>query len=171
MSAEDNPASKPSLLQDVQGDGHWMSLHHGFMADSKDGEPEVIFIQDFLVQLMHQCDIWRELFSPLLALNFGIGGDSTQHVLWRLENGELEHIRPQIVVVCLGTNNHSHTAEQVTGGIKAIVQLGLLPRGQHPNPLRENNQQVNQLVGRHWLATHGSTSWMQILASCTLMAP
>jgi len=93
--------------------------------------------------------IWRELFSPLHALNFGIGGDSTQHVLWRLENGELEHIRPkvstawvgsqsplslpptpllhplfpQIVVVWVGTNNHGHTAEQVTGGIKAIVQL------------------------------------------------
>lgn len=40
--------------------------------------------------------IWRELFSPLHALNFGIGGDSTQHVLWRLENGELEHIRPKV---------------------------------------------------------------------------
>lgn len=30
---------------------------------------------------------------------------------------------PQIVVVWVGTNNHGHTAEQVAGGIKAIVQL------------------------------------------------
>uniref|UniRef100_A0A2K5D8E3 Platelet-activating factor acetylhydrolase IB subunit alpha1 n=1 Tax=Aotus nancymaae TaxID=37293 RepID=A0A2K5D8E3_AOTNA len=118
-------------------------LHHRFVADSKDKEPEVVFIGDSLVQLMHQCEIWRELVSPLHALNFGIGGDRTQHVLWRLENGELEHIRPKIVVVWVGTNNHGHTAEQVTGGIKAIVQLvnerqpqarvvvlGLLPRGQ-----------------------------------------
>ncbi|XP_030769503.1 platelet-activating factor acetylhydrolase IB subunit gamma isoform X2 [Rhinopithecus roxellana] len=110
--------------------------------------------------------IWRELFSPLHALNFGIGGDGTQHVLWRLENGELEHIRPKIVVVWVGTNNHGHTAEQVTGGIKAIVQLvnerqpqarvvvlGLLPRGQHPNPLREKNRRVNELV-RAALAGH-----------------
>ncbi|EDL24279.1 platelet-activating factor acetylhydrolase IB subunit alpha1 isoform b [Mus musculus] len=124
MSGEgENPASKPTPVQDVQGDGRWMSLHHRFVADSKDKEPEVVFIGDSLVQLMHQCEIWRELFSPLHALNFGIGGDSTQHVLWRLENGELEHIRPKIVVVWVGTNNHSHTAEQVTGGIKAIVQL------------------------------------------------
>lgn len=160
MSGEgENPASKPTPMQDVQGDGRWMSLHHRFVADSKDKEPEVVFIGDSLVQLMHQCEIWRELFSPLHALNFGIGGDSTQHVLWRLENGELEHIRPKIVVVWVGTNNHSHTAEQVTGGIKAIVQLvnklqpqarvvvlGLLPRGQHPNPLREKNRRVNELV-------------------------
>nr|XP_012303152.1 platelet-activating factor acetylhydrolase IB subunit gamma-like [Aotus nancymaae] len=143
-----------------------MSEHHRFVADSKDKEPEVVFIGDSLVQLMHQCEIWRELVSPLHALNFGIGGDRTQHVLWRLENGELEHIRPKIVVVWVGTNNHGHTAEQVTGGIKAIVQLvnerqpqarvvvlGLLPRGQHPNPLREKNQRVNELV-RAALAGH-----------------
>uniref|UniRef100_A0A2K6D394 Platelet-activating factor acetylhydrolase IB subunit alpha1 n=1 Tax=Macaca nemestrina TaxID=9545 RepID=A0A2K6D394_MACNE len=162
----ENPASKPTPVQDVQGDGRWMSLHHRFVADSKDKEPEVVFIGDSLVQLMHQCEIWRELFSPLHALNFGIGGDGTQHVLWRLENGELEHIRPKIVVVWVGTNNHGHTAEQVTGGIKAIVQLvnerqpqarvvvlGLLPRGQHPNPLREKNRRVNELV-RAALAGH-----------------
>ncbi|KAG8507047.1 Platelet-activating factor acetylhydrolase IB subunit gamma [Galemys pyrenaicus] len=179
MSEEGNPASRPTPVQDVQGDGRWMSLvsdpardsreswgHHRFVADSKDKEPEVVFIGDSLVQLMHQCEIWRELFSPLHALNFGIGGDSTQHVLWRLENGELEHIRPKIVVVWVGTNNHGHTAEQVTGGIKAIVHLvnqrqpqarvvvlGLLPRGQHPNPLREKNRQVNELV-RAALAGH-----------------
>ncbi|XP_025869831.2 platelet-activating factor acetylhydrolase IB subunit alpha1 [Vulpes vulpes] len=166
MSGEENPASKPTPVQDVQGDGRWMSLHHRFVADSKDKEPEVVFIGDSLVQLMHQCEIWRELFSPLHALNFGIGSDSTQHVLWRLENGELEHIRPKIVVVWVGTNNHGHTAEQVTGGIKAIVQLvnqrqpqarvvvlGLLPRGQHPNPLREKNRRVNELV-RAALAGH-----------------
>ncbi|XP_070627210.1 platelet-activating factor acetylhydrolase IB subunit alpha1 isoform X3 [Bos indicus] len=125
MSGDENPASKPTPVQDVQGDGRWMSLHHRFVADSKDKEPEVVFIGDSLVQLMHQCEIWRELFSPLHALNFGIGGDSTQHVLWRLENGELEHIRPK----------------------------GLLPRGQHPNPLREKNRRVNELV-RAALAGH-----------------
>ncbi|XP_039768213.1 platelet-activating factor acetylhydrolase IB subunit alpha1 isoform X3 [Ornithorhynchus anatinus] len=137
----------------------WTLRHHRFVADSKDKEPEVVFIGDSLVQLLHQCELWRQLFSPLHALNFGIGGDATHHVLWRLENGELEHIRPKIVVVWVGTNNHGHTAEQVAGGIQAIVHLlnkrqpqarvvvlGLLPRGQHPNPLREKNRQVNVLV-------------------------
>lgn len=40
--------------------------------------------------------IWRELFSPLHALNFGIDGDTTGHVLWRLKNGELENIKPKV---------------------------------------------------------------------------
>ncbi|XP_038238693.1 platelet-activating factor acetylhydrolase IB subunit alpha1 [Dermochelys coriacea] len=154
-----NPASTPTPLADVQGDGRWLALHHRFIADSKDKEPEVVFIGDALVQLLQQFEIWRELFSPLHALNFGIGGDGTQHVLWRLQQGELQHIRPKIVVVWVGTNNHGHTAEQVVGGIEAIVRLlqqqqpqarvvvlGLLPRGQGPNPLRERNRQVNELL-------------------------
>lgn len=103
--------------------------------------------------------IWRELFSPLHALNFGIGGDTTGHVLWRLKNGELENIKPKVIVVWVGTNNHENTAEEVAGGIEAIVQLintrqpqakiivlGLLPRGEKPNPLRQKNAKVNQLL-------------------------
>lgn len=160
MSAGDtNPAATPTPCEDTQGDGRWMSLHNRFVTDSKDKEPDVLFVGDSLVQLMHEFEVWRKLFSPLHALNFGVGGDATQHVLWRLSNGELDNIRPKVVVLWAGTNNHGHTAEQICGGIMAIVQLiknklpqahtvvlGLLPRGKTFNPLRERNSQVNQLV-------------------------
>lgn len=93
------------------------------MSDGKGKEPDVVFVGDSLVQLMHQfgvnvimyliyyfikknsCNvffyffllqIWRELFSPLHSLNFGVGGDATQHVLWRLINGELDSISPKV---------------------------------------------------------------------------
>lgn len=46
--------------------------------------------------LSYNPQVWRELFSPLHALNFGIGGDTTCNVLWRLQNGELENIRPKV---------------------------------------------------------------------------
>ncbi|XP_030068104.1 platelet-activating factor acetylhydrolase IB subunit alpha1 isoform X2 [Microcaecilia unicolor] len=124
-----NPACTPTAVLDVQGDNRWMSL------------------------------IWRELFSPLHALSFGIGGDATHHVLWRLENGELDHIKPKIIVLWVGTNNHGHTAEQIASGIETIIQLinrrqpqaqvvvlGLLPRGKDPNPLRERNKKVNEIL-------------------------
>uniref|UniRef100_A0A3Q3GAK1 Platelet-activating factor acetylhydrolase IB subunit alpha1 n=1 Tax=Labrus bergylta TaxID=56723 RepID=A0A3Q3GAK1_9LABR len=160
MSADDpNPAATPTPCEDTQGDGRWMSLHNRFVSDSKDKEPEVLFVGDSLVQLLHQSGIWRELFSPLHALNFGLGGDATQHVLWRLSNGELDNISPKVVVLWVGTNNHGNTAEQICGGIMAIIQvvknklphaqtlvLGILPRGKMPNPLRERNAKVNKLV-------------------------
>ena len=46
--------------------------------------------------------LWKEMFEPIHCLNFGIGGDATQHVLWRLHNGELETIKPKVSgFVCL----------------------------------------------------------------------
>ncbi|KAM8955535.1 platelet-activating factor acetylhydrolase IB subunit alpha2 isoform 2-T5 [Lycaon pictus] len=120
---DSNPAAIPHAAEDIQGDDRWMSQHNRFVLDCKDKEPDVLFVGDSMVQLMQQYEIWRELFSPLHALNFGIGGDTTRHVLWRLKNGELENIKPKVIVVWVGTNNHENTAEEVAGGIEAIVQL------------------------------------------------
>lgn len=49
--------------------------------------------------------VWRQLFSPLHALNFGVGGDATQHVLWRLSNGELDNISPKVVIATKNREN------------------------------------------------------------------
>lgn len=54
---------------------------------------------------MVSLQIWRQLFSPLHALNFGVGGDATQHVLWRLSNGELDNISPKVQSI---TKNREH---------------------------------------------------------------
>lgn len=91
---------------------------------------------------MHQCEVWRELLSPLHKLNFALGGAGPQHMLWPLENGEVEH--STTAVVWAGTNNHRHMAEQVAVGTKATVQPvnqqqpqaqvtvpSLLPRGRN----------------------------------------
>ncbi|XP_053547362.1 platelet-activating factor acetylhydrolase IB subunit alpha2 [Bombina bombina] len=154
-----NLAAVPHVAEDLQGDDRWLCQHNRFVLDCKDKEPDVLFVGDSLVQLLQQYEVWRELFSPLHALNFGIGGDTTRHVLWRLQNGELENIKPKVVVIWIGTNNHENTAEEVAGGVEAIVNLintlqpqaktivlSLLPRGERPNPLREKNACVNQLL-------------------------
>ncbi|KAM6907295.1 platelet-activating factor acetylhydrolase IB subunit alpha2 [Xenentodon cancila] len=175
MSGDDvNPAAVPLPVEDVHGDGRWLSQHTRFVQECKDGEPDVLFVGDSMVQLMQQHEIWRDLFSPLHAFNFGIGGDNTCNLLWRLQNGELGNIRPKVVVVWVGTNNHQHTAEQVAGGILAIAELltsrlpkakiivlGLLPRGERPNPLREKNATVNGLL-RSWLPQLGQAQLLDV---------
>uniref|UniRef100_A0A2K5VIJ1 1-alkyl-2-acetylglycerophosphocholine esterase n=1 Tax=Macaca fascicularis TaxID=9541 RepID=A0A2K5VIJ1_MACFA len=101
----------------------------------------------------------ESFFSPLQAPNFGTGGDTTRHVLWRLKNGELGNIKPKVIVVWVGRNNHEKEAEEVAGGMVAMVQLintrqpqakiivfDLLPQGEKPNPLRQKNAKVNQLL-------------------------
>lgn len=93
------------------------------------------------------------------SLNFGIAGNRTEHVLWRLQNGELEVLAPKVVVLQIGSHNHGDSPEDIAEGIKTIcnlirdkqpqaflVVLTLLPRGQAPNPLRERHSAVNALV-------------------------
>ncbi|KAK1786200.1 hypothetical protein P4O66_017919, partial [Electrophorus voltai] len=114
------------------------------------------FVGDSMVQHMQQQEVWREFFSPLHALNFGIAGDTTCNVLWRLQNGELQNIRPTVVVVWVGTNNYQHTAEQEVMAIvqvlvnqlprTKVIVLGLLPHGKRQNPLWEKNADVNRLL-------------------------
>ncbi|XP_069675076.1 platelet-activating factor acetylhydrolase IB subunit beta homolog [Periplaneta americana] len=154
-----NPAAIPTPVEDIQGDGRWMSMHKRFLTETKEKEPDVLFIGDSLIQRLVHTEMWNNYFAPMHTLNFGIGGDQTQHVLWRIENGELDHINPKVVVVLVGTNNFTFTAEQIAEGIMEIVRVirekqpeayivlpTLLPRGQHPNPLRERNAQVNKIV-------------------------
>ncbi|XP_070549322.1 platelet-activating factor acetylhydrolase IB subunit alpha1-like [Ptychodera flava] len=158
-----NPAATPVPVEDVQGDGRWMSIHKRYVNESKDKEPDIcslcVFIGDSLIQLMAQTDVWFKWFVPMHCLNFGIGGDATQHVLWRLQNGELDDLKPKVIVILAGTNNHGHTAEQVVGGLKAIVEtvstkqpqaqifvMSIPPRGHEPNPLREKIRAINDAL-------------------------
>lgn len=62
-------------------------------------EPDVVFVGDSIVANLQCTDLWEKWFAPMHCLNFGIGGDQTQHVLWRLRNGELEFIKPKVGVI------------------------------------------------------------------------
>ncbi|MFM7152318.1 MAG: GDSL-type esterase/lipase family protein, partial [Gemmataceae bacterium] len=67
---------------------------------------------------------WSEHFEPVKAANFGIGGDQTGHVLWRITEGkELNGITPKVAVLMIGTNNiSSFKPDQIADGVKAIVK-------------------------------------------------
>jgi lysophospholipase L1-like esterase len=71
----------------------------------------------------------------LRAANFGIGGDRTQQLLWRIQHGTLEGIEPKLVVLLIGVNNlwpMTHSPSEVVDGISAVVSeiQGRLPRAQ-----------------------------------------
>ncbi|MBM3876388.1 MAG: GDSL family lipase [Verrucomicrobia bacterium] len=106
--------------------------------------------------------IWDAAFGKYKPANFGIGGDRTQHVLWRIQNGELDGITPKAAVLMIGTNNSgSDSAEGIAKGITAIVKhlrsktphtrillLAVFPRGPMPNPTRDKLKQVNDTIAR-----------------------
>jgi lysophospholipase L1-like esterase len=117
-AAQDNPATK-LINRDVP-------RHKQFLKIVAKGDADVIFIGDSITEGWEGAGkkVWADNFAPLKTVNLGIGGDQTGHVLWRITEGkELEPIKPKVAVIMIGTNNTgSHTAQQIAGGIKAIVE-------------------------------------------------
>ena len=102
-----------------------VSRHKQFLEVAKKGDVEVLFIGDSITQGWEGSgkDAWKKNFEPMKAANFGIGGDRTQHIIWRITEGkELEGITPKVAVMMIGTNNTGgNTAEDIAKGIKAIL--------------------------------------------------
>lgn len=137
---------------------------------------QVIFIGDSLTQHWESDgkDVWAQYYARRDALNLGLSGDMTQHVLWRLDNGNLDGLDPKVVVLMIGTNNISGeatTVPQVADGVSAIVKklrdrlprarvllLAILPSEENPGPRRGNILQVNQIIRK--LADDRHVFWL-----------
>jgi lysophospholipase L1-like esterase len=125
-------------------EGNWMKRHESFNERVKQGNVDLIFIGDSITQGWEGAgkSVWQEYYGKRNAVNLGIGGDRTQHVLWRLDHGNIDGINPKLAVLMIGTNNTgSNTSEQIAAGVKAIVEklrtklpntkvlvLGIFPR-------------------------------------------
>ena len=117
--------------------------------------------------------IWTRFYGDRQAVNLGFKGDSTCHLLWRIENGELNGIRPRGIVLLIGANNFGHVhadAAQTFDGILLLLEqiharlpdthillLGVLPsirsRWVDENTLQLNRRLAAQIVqGRSYVA-------------------
>jgi lysophospholipase L1-like esterase len=107
------------------GNARFFELHEKFLARGKSGPIGVLFLGDSITEGWgRQAHIWEHYFGKYQPANFGIGGDQTQHVIWRIENGELDGINPKVVVLMIGTNNSGqHTGDQIADAVKKIVGL------------------------------------------------
>ena len=114
-----NPCTIPTICQDLEGDDRWSSIvstetcvqkichnpikkiciypqHKRFIQDSKEKDPDVIFIGDCILESLQFTEYWNESFAPLHCLNFSIRSDQTQNVLWRILNGGLESVKTKV---------------------------------------------------------------------------
>jgi lysophospholipase L1-like esterase len=156
-------AVRPASRADNKG---WMKRHEGFVARAKKGDVDVVFLGD---SITHGWEgggkaVWKKTFEPLKAVNFGIGGDQTGHVLWRITEGkELEGISPKLFVIMIGTNNMGGNSDkEIAEGNEAIVKelrrqkpdakilvLGIFPRNRDPkNPVRAKVKATNARLAK-----------------------
>jgi len=93
------------------------------LAAANDKPCDIIFIGDSITAgwLGVGNAAWEKYYAPRHALDFGIGGDKTQNVLWRLNNMDLQNLKPKVAVVLIGTNNGANDAHEIADGIRAIL--------------------------------------------------
>jgi beta-glucosidase len=135
------------------GNATWMARHQAMNARVRQGPVDLIYMGDSLVELYEQegKDTWDRYYAPRNAVNLGISGNRIEHVLWRLDYGNLDGIAPKLAIVLIGQNNGGHnTAEEIGAGVTAVVQkiratlpttkillLAIFPRHEKPTEERE----------------------------------
>lgn len=151
----------------------WKQRFEAANARAKQGDIGLIFLGDSITQGWENegKEVWAKYYEKRKADNLGFSGDRTQHVLWRLDHGNVDGLDkpaaegkaiPKLVVLMIGTNNSNgsdNTAREIADGVQAIVAklraklpqakvlvLGIFPRGEKPNEQRAKNDEANKLV-------------------------
>jgi len=138
------------------------------------GAYDIAFIGDSITQGWEGAgkNVWDKYYGSRKCLNLGVGGDRTEHVLWRFEQGQLDGIKPKVAVVMIGTNNGNPESE-ILAGVTAIIEqlrarlpeakiilLGIFPRGKIFSQQRGKLLQVNQALEK--LADNQTIFWTDI---------
>ena len=143
---------------------HWLKKHYRKSEIGRQKPVNLVFIGDSITERWFwgpQYQIWTEVFGPYEPANMGISGDRTEHVLWRIVNGTLEHVDPQLVVLMIGTNNlWANSDDEIAAGVKAcakeirarlpeaqLLVLGVFPRGSEvDDPNRARIKTINSMI-------------------------
>ena len=168
LGAKTTPPAEPNLAviaaprDNIANFKRLLSLQEA----AQKAKPDILFLGDSITQQWEGKKAWKETWAPLNAFNAGIGGDRTEHILWRLDNKGLDFASsPKVCVLMIGTNNTGHkqtgeSAPYTAAGIEAIVKslhqkypkmkillLGIFPRGANPQDrLRLHNEKINLIL-------------------------
>jgi len=159
------PMSKPG----------WMERHESMNAKARQGKVDLIYIGDSIVQRYEGVGkpVWDHYYAPRNALNLGISGDRTQHVIWRLDHGNIDGINPKLAIVMIGQNNGGHnSATEIAEGVTEVVKrirttlpntkillLGIFQRREKPTPERAVLAEANQIISK---LANSSITYMDI---------
>ena len=143
--------------------GSWQLRRHAALNEiARRGDIDLVFLGDSITQGWEDVrDVWDKYYSRRKPANFGMNSDHTQHVLWRIEQGNFERIHPKAIIILIGTNNSiaGEPAQEIADGVMAVVQklrekvpetkillLAIFPSGERPeNPQRVRANAANAI--------------------------
>jgi lysophospholipase L1-like esterase len=139
----------------------YLRSHTNNVEIAKKGDIDVLFMGDSIT------DFWRnrgravfdKYFGSMKVANFGIAGDTTQGVLWRLQNGEATGYKPKAIMLMIGTNNTGgNSAPEIAMGVADIIfelrkdfpdakilLLAIFPRNS-PAPSKAKISEINRII-------------------------
>jgi beta-glucosidase len=159
----DNPCIRPT------GGGVRGPRHQAFVDIANTNDFDILFTGDSITDWWQQggagggADVFQKHFGDVKVANFAVAGDTTQGLLWGLQNGEGQGRKPKAVMLMIGTNNTgSNSGAEIAEGIGAdvlelrknfpdakIMLLAVFPRGAGPNdPNRRKNEEANKIIAR-----------------------
>lgn len=155
-------AANTAVIPEPKNVDSWQVRHAQMNERVKQGNVDLIFVGDSITHGWEGAGkaVWDKYYAHRNAVNLGIGGDRTQHVIWRLENGNIDGIAPKLAVVMIGTNNHGdNSAEEISEGVTAVIRrlrnglpdtnvllLGIFPRADKPAKIQEKLLKANSLI-------------------------
>ena len=159
------PPDVNSAVTPVPQLGWFQHFQYNVTSSRKLPEIDLIFdgdsITDFWVSRAK--DVWNQHYGKLHAVDFGISGDRTENLLWRLQNGQADSLHPKLIVLLIGTNNlAANTPQQIAEGVKAdideyfkhcpdavILLQAVFPRSEKPDdPARAKINELNQIISQ-----------------------
>ncbi len=151
-------------------DDWWKNRHAAEVERAKQGNADLAFIGDSITHgwgggpekgERFDHEIWDKTFGKYHPINLGFSGDRTQHVLWRLQNGELDGVKLKVAVIMIGTNNiGGNKPAEIAEGVGSIVDwlhqnqrqakvvvLAIFPRSPNPdNWPRRRVEETNRIL-------------------------
>lgn len=148
--------------------GTWLDQHQDINKIAEKGGVDIVFLGDSITQSWGGAgrhvgsvgqSVWNRFYADKKVANFGISGDRTQNVLWRIQNGNFARIDPKVIIICIGTNNLADNSEdEIVAGVEQVVLqleekrgkskillMGILPRGKSPDSqFRSKIASINQ---------------------------
>ena len=158
-----NSAIIPSLAPGFR------NKHNANVEIAKQGDMEVLFMGDSITDFWRNANgafagkpVFDKYYGEMKVANFGISGDTTQGVLYRLQNGEGQGFKPKAIMLMIGTNNTGrNSAPEIAEGIGAVVLemrkdfpdakillLGIFPRSRADDPVRATIAEINQRIAK-----------------------
>jgi beta-glucosidase len=158
------PGANTATTPEPRDKPAWAHRNQAMNDRVKAGHVNMLWIGDSIVERWENKgkEVWDKYYAHRDAVNLGIGGDRTQHVLWRLDHGNIDGVSPKLAVVMIGQNNGpDNTAEEIAEGVTAIVTklrqklpdtkillLGIFFRGEKPNEEQIKLAKTNDIIAK-----------------------